>query len=337
VICHREHVPDRTKPGGATIADDFCTKCHNAKTDLGDRASHKDLLLQPTSCVNRGCHNFHDNRALYEDFLKKHVHEPDQLPKAMVALRTSAAAGKGVKPLTAKDNDAPAAANPTPAQIAEWEGSAHAKADVNCVGCHRVSDPSTGAARWQSQIDHRACAGCHAFEHTGFLEGRHGMRIGAGLSPMKPGMAHLPMKPERKAEEVGCSSCHKAHAYDTGYAAADACLTCHDDEHSKSYKASRHAKLWDLEREGKAPKGTGVSCATCHLPREVQKEAGGEVTRVQHNQNANLRPDDKMLRSVCMSCHGLGFALDALADPDEIKRNFNGGPGRHVDSLKMVK
>src|SRR5262249_3240445 len=152
VICHREHVPDRTKPGGATIADDFCTKCH-ANADLKDPSTHKDL--GPTSCMNRGCHNFHDNRALYEDFLKKHIDEPNQLAKAVVALRPSGPMGKDVKPLTAKDNDAPAAANPTQAQITEWEGSAHAKADVNCVGCHRVSDPATGAARWQSLIDHR--------------------------------------------------------------------------------------------------------------------------------------------------------------------------------------
>ena len=63
------------------------------------------------------------------------------------------------------------------------------------------------------------------------------------------------------------------------------------------------------------------------------------VTRVlvQHNQNANLRPNDKMLRSVCMSCHGLGFSMDALADPEMRRRNFNGRPGRHVTSLEMAE
>jgi len=181
VTCHREHVPDRTTPGGVSIAGDFCSKCHT--TDVDERPTHKDLAKN--SCMNSGCHNFHDNRALYEDFLKKHLNEPDQLAVAKVALRTSSEA----KPLTAKDSDAPAAANPTKEQIAEWESSAHAKGSVNCVGCHRVSDPVTGAARWQSKIDHRACVGCHASEHASFLEGRHGMRIAAGLSPMTPGIA----------------------------------------------------------------------------------------------------------------------------------------------------
>ena len=50
-----------------------------------------------------------------------------------------------------------------------------------------------------------------------------------------------------------------------------------------------------------------------------------------------LRPNDKMLRSVCMSCHGLGFSIDALADPEMTRRNFNGRPGRHVTSLEMAE
>src|SRR5262249_9416105 len=80
VTCHREHAPDRPTPGGGPIAADFCTKCHNAAPDPKARTPHKDLA--PPSCVNRGCHNFHDNRALYEDFLTKHLDEPTELAKA---------------------------------------------------------------------------------------------------------------------------------------------------------------------------------------------------------------------------------------------------------------
>jgi hypothetical protein len=44
-----------------------------------------------------------------------------------------------------------------------------------------------------------------------------------------------------------------------------------------------------------------------------------------------------MLRSVCLACHGAGFAIDALADGELVGRNFNGRPAVHVGSLSMVE
>jgi hypothetical protein len=44
-----------------------------------------------------------------------------------------------------------------------------------------------------------------------------------------------------------------------------------------------------------------------------------------------------MLRPVCLECHGLGFAMDALADPARIADNFAGPPSAHVASLDMVR
>jgi hypothetical protein len=73
------------------------------------------------------------------------------------------------------------------------------------------------------------------------------------------------------------------------------------------------------------------------LPRETRRLHGADVVAVQHNQNLNLRPADKMLRGVCMDCHGLGFALDALADPELVRRNFAGHPADHVPSLDWAE
>ncbi len=72
------------------------------------------------------------------------------------------------------------------------------------------------------------------------------------------------------------------------------------------------------------------------MPRQVARESGRRVTRVQHNQNDNLRPNEKMLRGVCSQCHGVGFALDALADRGLIQTNFAGRPSRHVESLDLI-
>jgi hypothetical protein len=68
----------------------------------------------------------------------------------------------------------------------------------------------------------------------------------------------------------------------------------------------------------------------------AEEVAGARVVRVQHNQNANLRPNEKMIREVCMHCHGLGFSIDALADPKLVEANFRGSPARHIQSIEMA-
>jgi predicted CXXCH cytochrome family protein len=331
--CHREHVPDETH-AGVTIAADFCVKCH--QDVFTERPTHAGL--PPDSCGNAGCHNFHDNRALYEDFLLQHLDEPPAKAVARVMPIVIASPGKDSrKPLAANDQDAPASSDLDPTIVQQWATTGHAKAGVNCTDCHSESDPGGNAVRWANRVDPAACARCHRSEEEGFLKGRHGMRIAIGLTPMTPGMARLPMKPDAKDRELDCVSCHAAHEFDTRKAAVESCLGCHDDTHSLSYKNSRHYQLWKLEQDGGAQAGTGVSCATCHLPRESHRKDGAEIVTVQHNQNDNLRPSDKMLRSVCMSCHGLAFSMDALSDADLVRRNFDGKPQAHVASLEMAK
>ncbi len=205
------------------------------------------------------------------------------------------------------------------------------------MACHGVPNTATGMNGWKDHPGSAACGRCHAAEQDGFSHGAHGARTAAGLTPLTPAMARLPMRPEARDVPLDCDACHAAHAYDTRHAAVDACLGCHDDRHSRAYRASRHAVLWQRELAGAAPPGTGVSCATCHLPRRVSRARGADVVRVEHDQDAALRPRDTMLRAACLACHGLGFAVDALADDDLVARNFNGRPSIHVGSLEMVE
>jgi len=71
------------------------------------------------------------------------------------------------------------------------------------------------------------------------------------------------------------------------------------------------------------------------MPRE--KPENGAAVVVQHNQNDNLRPSEKMVRNVCTSCHGVGFSLDSVADPELVRANFAGRPKKHVASVDMVE
>lgn len=309
---------------GVTLPGDFCFHCHQ---DIGDeRPTHAGL--DHSGCQSAGCHNFHDNRGLSEEFLEQHLGEPKLLASALRSLVPHAPV-RGPKQLGADQANADMAHAGDPSIVSDWAASAHAAQGVNCSGCH-----GEGAAFVQKPTL-EACAECHAAERDGFLAGHHGMRLAAGLTPMTPGLARLPMKADSRNRELGCNSCHTAHRYDLASAQVEGCLGCHDDQHSKAYLGSPHHALWQREQRGELPPGSGVSCATCHMP--ALAETGTRKAHTEHNQNDNLRPNEKMVRSVCIQCHGLGYTLDALASADELRRNFVGDPQLHVESLDWVE
>lgn len=352
LTCHIEHQPEVTQPMAVTLPGDFCVACH---ADVGeDRETHKGLTFD--TCAGAGCHNFHDNRALYEDFLEKHLGEPAIKKVAKVALIDWHAMDADMpKPEPATVPDAPASIQPDAHVMSDWLGTAHANAGINCSGCHQPQGAgAANAASWIEKPGMAQCATCHAGEVKGFTQGKHGMRLAAdmwtsksalfglikdeALGPMRPELARLPMKQKAHGTELTCTTCHQAHDFNRQKAKVEACATCHNDEHTKAYFASPHFKLWQAELAGKAPEGTGVTCATCHMPRLLERgDDGIERVLIAHNQNDNLRPNEKMARAVCMDCHGLGFTLDTLADRALINRNFKGRSSVHVKGIDWVE
>ncbi len=327
--CHTEHKPDHTTAMGLTVPVDYCTHCH--QTTIEERETHRGLAFN--SCATAGCHNFHDNRALYERHLALHSMEPPNLPNARIAGVDSLARylleHSDTKPLTAAEADAPDTVKLDHQHLQQWVEDAHGQAAINCSACHQPDQQP-----WQDKVAVSTCASCHSEEHRGFLRGKHGMRLESGMSPMTPAMARQPMHADSAHRALDCTSCHGAHEFGTRQASYSACIQCHNDEHTREYENSPHYLAWQRELAGEAPAGTGVSCATCHMPR-VDDGNGG--LRVEHNQNANLTPNEKMLRPVCQQCHGLPFAIDALADRDLIRRNFSGPPGVHNESTDWAR
>lgn len=337
VTCHREHRPGITRAMAVTLPDDYCHLCH--KDIAKERPSHAKLPFD--GCTTSGCHNFHDNRALYEDFIEKHMGQPRTLAMPAVLKRVEKplpAGGQTKRPLTAADADAPESAKGDVKVTTDWAASPHAKSGVNCTDCHTRTDPATRAKSWIAKPTLAECRTCHAGEAKGFVEGKHGMRLAQEMSPMTPAMARVPMRKDAHEKTLGCATCHGAHGFETKAAAVEACESCHADDHTKAYRASTHFKLWQAELAGTAPPGSGVSCATCHLPREAHTtDEGTKTVLVQHNQNVGLRPNEKMIRPVCMSCHGYEFSVDALADKKLVAANFKGDPARKIESTAWVK
>ena len=344
VSCHVEHRPEITRETGLTQPLDFCVHCH--KDIAKDRPSHEGMAFD--TCASAGCHNFHNNRALYTDFLVKHMHEPALLDKRELPPReyvdvldeimTYPRDRYPLEALGREQMDAPADVRASAALLNEWADTAHARSGANCSACHLVKEDEQAQADWTDHPDHQACAQCHDIEVRHFMQGKHGMRLKQNLSPMTPAMARLPMQEKAAHEELTCNSCHSAHNFDVRHAAVEGCLQCHADEHSLAYKDSPHYRTWQQELSGELPPGSGVSCASCHMPRvPVDVNDWLRRTVVMHNQNATLVPNEKMIRPACMHCHGLGFAIDSLADEALIRNNFNGKPARHIESIDMAE
>lgn len=327
VTCHTEHRPDITGAMGLTLPVDFCSRCH---AEVGEeRPSHEGFAF--ATCASGGCHKYHDNRSLYEDFLVRHGRNTVDTVGGLLPPRSGWVSWDGAErpALRAVDTEAPAGV--APELLVAWAGSSHASAGVGCSECHR-----DGGSGWRDRPPRELCGACHELELEGFSAGRHGMRWAVGLASMSPAEARLPMAGEALPRTLDCGACHDVHRVDVRVAAVDSCLGCHADEHSSAYVDSPHHRLWQQEVAGEGEPGSGVSCATCHLPREERRVVGEDRVVVQHNQNDNLRPNEKMIRGVCMNCHSLALSIDALADRDLIRRNFDGRPARHVGSIDMV-
>lgn len=341
VTCHVEHRPRATRAMGVTQPADFCAHCHAGKDEMPP--SHDGYAFD--GCT--ACHNYHDNRALYEDYLLRHAKAPALLDKRVVpqrALREALQMSSSYpqdrypfEPVAPARADAPAAwrSGDTANAHAQALDTTHARAGVNCSGCHQ---PAGADGAWILRpTTAQACEGCHRDEVQAFGRGHHGMRAASGLPPMTVADARLPMRADAAQRTLQCTSCHGAHRFDTGLdASVKACLGCHDDKHSRAYEGSPHQVLAEREARGEGPPGSGVTCATCHMPRERIDTDDGTRIAVQHDNSATLRPFSKMVRPVCQQCHGLGFALDALSDPALVARNFNGRPAATHRSIAMA-
>ena len=367
--CHVEHRPEITRVGAVTVAMDFCVACHSeGDQDVrADRPSHAGLGFE--TCASAGCHNYHDNRALYEKFLVRHAGEPwlAAAPVHEASARRRAPKPAAPAALARSDAVAPKAALADPAWLDRWAGSGHAAAGVNCGACHAPKSGKNATrekilARWVDAPGRAVCEDCHRPQARTFALGRHGMRrhprvakprnpmrqlrklglsdvvpdeVAAWLADEAPpatmtvAEARIPMRPDAAHRALDCGTCHTPHAVDTARAAVEACASCHDDRHTRAYFDSPHHALWRAELAGEAEPGTGVSCATCHMPGTGRR---GRIA-TDHNQNDNLRPNEKMIRPVCLDCHGLGFSLNALADAALVGRNFKGTPEVRVESI----
>ncbi|MBE9067825.1 cytochrome c3 family protein [Leptolyngbya cf. ectocarpi LEGE 11479] len=215
---------------------------------------------------------------------------------------------------------------------AQWQTSVHALNDVNCASCHQNKETQEFVA----VPNHESCQSCHEQPVDTFLLGKHGIRLLEGKSPLTPAMARLPMQHDAMQKQMSCNACHNVHSVNTIEASVDACLTCHSDNHSLNYQNSRHAELFAASQELPRPGAGAVSCATCHLPREVD-EFDDALVHVNHNNTYNLKPQDRMVGDVCMNCHGIEYSYNSIFDPELVEANFDRPPTLELQSFELMR
>ena len=211
----------------------------------------------------------------------------------------------------------------------QWQSSTHALAEVNCSSCHQNEETN----KFIVEPTQESCRSCHEQSVETFLLGKHGIRTLEGLSPLTPAMAHLPMKATAMERQMDCNSCHNVHTVNTYEASVDSCLSCHNDNHSRNYKNSPHAQIFREIGTLPRPNAESVTCATCHLPREV---AADEVL-VNHNNTYTLKPRDRMVKEVCMNCHGVEHAYNSIFDDELVEANFARPPNEKMRTFELVR
>ncbi|MEM1278511.1 MAG: hypothetical protein AAGG53_00525 [Cyanobacteria bacterium P01_H01_bin.152] len=224
---------------------------------------------------------------------------------------------------------------PVPVEAATqlWQTSAHALNEVNCSSCHETSDTNEFVARPGVE----SCQTCHQQDVDTFFLGKHGIRLLEGNTPLTPAMARLPMQPDAMSLQMTCNSCHDVHSVNTVQAAVDSCLTCHSDTHSLNYENSTHAALFTADRSLPRPSASSVSCATCHLPRHEVGSGDSVFTQVNHNNTYTLLPRDRMVKDVCMNCHGMEYSYNSIFDDDLVEANFDAPPTLALETFDLVR
>ena len=299
------------------------------------------------TCNSAGCHKFHDNRALYEDFLAKHLDEPANTEQA---------------PQLRARNFREVAA--------EWPGYPVDRFPLKRANRCRCAARIHAVARGRRRL---ARDGARAFrrELQRLPQGGEGRRRSMGEAPRPQGVRDLPRARDQRLSrrQARHAARRRLSADDAAAARASRCTPKRGDNRARMrelslgaplrYEESRgrsvrrlpprraHASLRALaalraveerarRRGASRQRASRARAATCRAKSIASREPARSAILVQHNQNDNLRPNEKMIRPVCMSCHGLGYSIDALAD-SEARREQLPRPAPHArEELDMV-
>ncbi len=332
--CHRVHHNENDNLTTLVDASQYCLTCHN---EIVTNKEHHHAGMKKEACSE--CHNYHDNTIAIASFVHQNRRGNKIKSDVNVLERNFLKQYKqvsiyAVRELGIEKNDAPRSLKFDDSILVDWQMSKHASAGVNCSFCHLNNKTD----QWLEKPDYNVCDNCHPRETDEYLLSTHGIRIKQNLPSFQVKDARLAMQKDASKKKLTCNSCHSDHRFNTELTVLETCLDCHNDEHSLAYKNSLHFKTLNDSREDHKKALSGVSCATCHFPRESIEVGKQLYTHVQHNVNRDSNKIKKFARTVCLQCHSLKFSLNSLNDKAVLKSNFSEQPAySRIPIMRFVK
>ena len=239
----------------------------------------------------------------------------------------------------------------TPAAVAQWQGSAHAKAGVGCEKCHGTDHEKI--VKGEARVDMLVCAPCHQKAFQEHSASRHGMGLHSGWGctrklPNRPKgecrFCHqegdeLPrsdvqcarfLKQSPEMGEIGCNYCHSVER---------SCDACHS-KHSTDLKIVRDPnscakchmgpdhpqwEMWQTSLHGtlnvSAGKALGPDCQTCHMPKGTHNVSIGMTMNSGGVPYPALKAEAgrKDMVQICSACHAPNFARRELERDDAVR------------------
>lgn len=239
----------------------------------------------------------------------------------------------------------------TPAAVAQWQGSAHAKAQVGCEKCHGSDHEKI--VRGEARVYMRVCAPCHQKAFQEHSASRHGMGLHSGWgctrnlpnrkknecrfchkegdeTPLSEVQCARFLKQSREMGEIGCNychsvegscdSCHSKHATDLKIVRdPNSCAKCHmgpDHPQWEMWQTSLHGTL-----NASTGRSMGPDCQSCHMPKGTHNVSlgltmnSGGVPFTPPKAEAGRAEMTK----ICSTCHAPAFARRELERDDAVR------------------
>ncbi|MGE5508211.1 MAG: cytochrome c3 family protein [Chitinophagales bacterium] len=235
------------------------------------------------------------------------------------------------------------------AESGGWTHTAHAKANVTCLSCHKAGDPHQKPAGAANELyDPAVCAPCHDTEYQEWRRSGHNQpvpytkdeilpelitdcvrchNVAGYLEVTRSGKPFEKMKgqvADATSPGVTCVACHDVHSGSSSdmLRAADRATVC-DNCHGGKWQhlvlngtgGQRYADR-NYDKSSVSPHNTGDRCVMCHMAKTDGVAAGGHTLRMRDDQGAlNL--------SGCRPCH-------------QNLRDFNVG-GKQTETKAMLE
>jgi hydroxylamine dehydrogenase len=245
----------------------------------------------------------------------------------------------------------PCHAEKTPAAVAQWRESAHARAGVGCETCH--GSDHDRILKGEAKVGLKICGKCHEKALREHRASRHGMGLHSGWgctrnlpnrrggecrfchkegeqTPRSEVQCARFLKQSREMGEIGCNychsveescdSCHSKHATDLKIVRdPNSCAKCHmgpDHPQWEMWQTSLHGTL-----NRSAGRKTGPDCQSCHMSKGSHDVSIGMTM----NSGSLPYPPEKAdagrreMVQICSGCHAPSFARRELERDDAVR------------------